>query len=254
MLKIDILPVLKDNYAYVLHDQVDDLVAVIDPSEGKKVFKHLQDHYSKLDYIINTHHHWDHVGGNLYLKEQMNCQIVGFAEDQHRIPGIDVLLGDQSTFQFGSHECLIQHIPGHTLGHIALYFKDDGIVFTGDTLFSGGCGRLFEGTVHQMWNSLKWLRSLPDETKVYCGHEYTLPNLDFMKFLGYQTPYFVKYYQHVHDLVHQDKPSIPSTIGCEKRINPFLMCDHQDFCKMGQLNHLDPEAVFAHIRKQKDHF
>ena len=178
-MKIQIIPCLKDNYSYLIIDEGNNIACVIDPSEAGPIIEYLENTQIKLKFILNTHHHHDHVGGNQRLKEKYGASIVGYKGDKERIPGIDILVNDQETWINKNFEAKIIHIPGHTLGHICFYFHKDKSVFTGDTLFSLGCGKIFEGTYTQMFNSLMKLKKLPTNTKVFCGHEYTLQNSKF---------------------------------------------------------------------------
>ena len=175
-LAIHLVPCLSDNYAYLIHDSGSGAVGIVDPSEAAPVDAALAAHKLTLTHILNTHHHFDHTGGNLALKEKWGAKIVGPKADRDRIPGIDMAVGEGETFSFGRHAARILDIPAHTRGHIAFCFEADRAVFTGDTLFAMGCGRLFEGTPRQMWESLSKLAKLPDDTRVYCGHEYTESN------------------------------------------------------------------------------
>ena len=178
-MKIEIIPCLKDNYSYIIIDESNKKTCVIDPSESKPIIDFLEKNNLKLNWILNTHHHYDHVGGNSELKEKYKAKIIGFADDHKRIPEIDILLKDQEIWKKDNFEAKIIHIPGHTLGHICFYFYKDNNLFTGDTLFSLGCGRIFEGTYQQMFNSLNKIKELPLNTKIFCGHEYTLQNSKF---------------------------------------------------------------------------
>jgi len=171
MLKIEIIPCLNDNYSYLLYDKESNIVAIIDPSDFEPCDKIIKKKYNKLDYILNTHHHFDHVGGNEKLKEKYKSKVLGFELDKDRVPGIDIALKEKQNFKLGNSSFEVIFIPGHTKGHIAFYFKDEKIVFTGDTLFSLGCGKVFEGTYEQMFSSLNKLKNLPVDTKIYCGHE-----------------------------------------------------------------------------------
>ena len=180
MLNIIIVPCLNDNYAYVCYNNKKDAF-VVDPSEFKPVSHFIESNKLNLKFILNTHHHFDHVGGNYELKQKYNCKVIGSKLDRNRIPEVDILLKEGEKWKFKEDAAQIIEIPGHTTGHIAFYFSNQKIVFTGDTLFSLGCGRLFEGTPEMMWNSLQKLRNLPDDTKIYCGHEYTLNNALFTK-------------------------------------------------------------------------
>ena len=161
------IPCLADNYAYVIKDDNSKLVGVVDPSEALPVFTFLKKENLKLNYILNTHHHFDHIGGNVDLKKLYKAKIVGFVGDKHRIPGIDITLTDNERWFFGSSSVKILHIPGHTLGHICFFFEKEKIAFTGDTLFSLGCGRIFEGDHKQMLDSLNRIKKLHKDTKIY---------------------------------------------------------------------------------------
>ena len=173
------IPCLTDNYAYVIKDDNSKLIGVIDPSEALPIVSFLKKENLKLNYILNTHHHFDHIGGNLELKKIYNAKIVGFVNDKHRIPGIDITVIDNERWIFGNSLVQILHIPGHTLGHICFFFEKEKIAFTGDTLFSLGCGRIFEGDHNQMLKSLDKIKKLPKDTMIYCGHEYTYKNAEF---------------------------------------------------------------------------
>ena len=170
---------LDDNYGYLLHDHDTRLTACIDTPDVAAIETALAANDWKLTHIFNTHHHFDHAGGNLELKEKTGAIIVGPHADAARIPGIDIQLSDQDEYRFGQHRMVAYETPGHTTGHIVYYFGEAGIAFVGDTLFSLGCGRLFEGTPEQMWHSLQKLLALPDDTVVYCAHEYTQSNARF---------------------------------------------------------------------------
>ena len=178
-MKIEIIKCLKDNYAYLIIDEKNQDACVVDPSETKPVISFVENKKINLKYILNTHHHYDHVGGNLELKKRYNCKVIGFIGDKDRIPEIDILVKDNQIWKKDNFEAKIYHIPGHTTGHIAYHFFKEKKIFTGDTLFSLGCGRIFEGTYEQMFNSLNKIKELPQETEIYCGHEYTLQNSNF---------------------------------------------------------------------------
>ena len=178
-MEVKIIPCLNDNYSYLIFDKSNKNACVIDPSESKPVIKAIEENKVKLKYILNTHHHYDHVGGNKELKEKYDSKIVGFKDDKDRIPEIDILVEDNQIWKEENFEAKIYHIPGHTTGHIAFHFFKEKKIFTGDTLFSLGCGRIFEGTYEQMFNSLNKIKILPKDTEIYCGHEYTLKNGDF---------------------------------------------------------------------------
>ena len=213
MTKLAIEPIacLSDNYAYLIHSADQQLCAVVDPSEPGPVRKALGGR--KLTHILNTHHHFDHTGGNLALKEEFGAEVVGPAKDRERIPGIDVGVTEDARWQWGSRSVRIFEIPAHTRAHIAFHFADDAAVFTGDTLFAMGCGRLFEGTPAMMWNSLSKLMRLADDTRVYCGHEYTLNNGRFALTLEPANVDLQSRMTEVRALREKNEPTVPSTMG-----------------------------------------
>lgn len=238
-LSVEIVPALKDNYIYLIHSDETGETAVVDPSESTPALMSLKAKGWQATHIFNTHHHWDHTDGNLEIKEATGCKIVGFKGDAHRIPGIDIELEDGEKFEFGGEQVQINHIPGHTLGAISFYFppssdslplagraREGGMVFTGDTLFAMGCGRLFEGTPEQMFNSLQKLKALPDDTKVYCGHEYTLKNAEFSLTIEPDNEDLKRRYEEVKMLRVKNQTTMPSTIGLEKKTNPFLRVEN----------------------------
>ena len=183
MLTIHIIDMLhvQDNYNFLVRDEATGKTAVIDPSEAKGVLDALAEKRWTLDYILNTHHHWDHTNGNVKLKRETGCQVGGYRADAARIPAIDVMIDEDEPFALGESHAHILTVPGHVDGHIAYYFAKDRALFCGDTLFAMGCGRLFEGTAAQMHQSLQKLAALPDDTRVFCAHEYTIPNGRFAR-------------------------------------------------------------------------
>jgi len=239
-MKVEIIPCLEDNYAYLL--EADDALAVVDPSEAAPVLTALAGR--KLTHILNTHHHWDHVGGNLELKEKFCATIIGPGKDAARIPGMDVGVEEKSDWQFAGQAVQVLEVPGHTHGAIA--FVMDGNVFTGDTLFVMGCGRLFEGDASTMWASLSKLMILPDDTKIWCGHEYAKANARFALSLEPGNQALVQRARAMGPV------SVPSTMGQEKQTNPFLRAA-QLRGALG-MESADDAAVFAEIRRRKDSF
>jgi hydroxyacylglutathione hydrolase len=221
-LQIDLVPCLVDNYAYLLHDSASGVTGVVDPSAAGPVIDALNKRGLSLTYILNTHHHWDHTGGNAELKKKYNAKVVGPRADEERIPGIDLALRDGQIWMFGEQEMQVLDTPGHTRGHVSFYFKQSKAVFTGDTLFSIGCGRLFEGSPEQMWMSLSKLAGLPDDTLVYCGHEYTLSNAKFAITVEPDNKRLKSRLEQVKELRQKGLATIPSTLGEEKETNPFL--------------------------------
>ena len=254
MIKIIQIPALADNYIYIVIDKDTKKTACIDPSESQPVLLFLEENDINLDYILNTHHHSDHVGGNLKLKKKTGCWVVGPEIDKRRIPGIDICLKHNEEFKLGKTVLNVFEIPGHTLGHICFYSKINNALFCGDTLFSLGCGRLFEGSPEQMWNSLKLLRRLPDETIVYCAHEYTLSNSSFAIEIDPDNKFLQKKVAEVRDKRKHRMPTIPTSLGEEKKTNPFLRADDKSFTnKLGFKDKIDCE-IFGKIRLMKDNF
>ncbi|MEO0879751.1 MAG: hydroxyacylglutathione hydrolase, partial [Pseudomonadota bacterium] len=173
------IPCLQDNYAYLIRDDATGAVASIDAPDAAVLTKVLEDEGWTLTHILNTHHHWDHAGGNLALKERWGCEIVAPAGEQEKIPGVDRTLREGDSVMLGESRALVVETPGHTNGHIVYHFEDDGCAFVGDAIFAMGCGRLFEGTPADMWTSLSKIAAWPPETKLYCAHEYTQTNARF---------------------------------------------------------------------------
>jgi len=219
---ISLFPCLNDNYGLLLHEPESGLTASIDAPDAGAISKACAARGWILTHIFNTHHHYDHVGGNLALKEKYGVTIVGPEADEARIPGIDVALEDGAVFTFGAFKIEVLHTPGHTKGHCAYYVPAQNSVFVGDTLFALGCGRLFEGTAAQMFDSIAKLAQLPDETKVYCAHEYTLSNGAFAISANPENEALKAYIEEAKALRAQGLPTVPTTIGREKTANPFM--------------------------------
>tara|TARA_B100001250_G_scaffold143788_1_gene123072 strand:+ start:225 stop:986 length:762 start_codon:yes stop_codon:yes gene_type:complete len=253
-MKIIPIPCLQDNYAYIINDEVSKNVAVVDPSEAIPIINYLNKSNLKLNYILNTHHHFDHIGGNIELKKKYNAKVVGFLGDQHRIPGIDITLKDSEDWKFGNSSVKILHIPGHTSGHICFFFKKEKIAFTGDTLFSLGCGRIFEGDHKQMLASLNKIKQLPKNTKIYCGHEYTSKNIEFCLAHDLNNNALKKKFEEIKILRASNLPTIPTTLESELKLNIFLRCDQNDIkIKLNMKNDEDLN-VFKKVRDLKDVF
>ena len=249
-LEIETIACLKDNYAYLVSGA--GLCAAVDPSEAGPVEAALRARGLKLTHILNTHHHWDHTGGNAALKKTYGAVVVGPAKDRERIPGIDIGVEESQGWRFGEHEVRILEVPAHTRGAIAFVFAN--AVFTGDTLFAMGCGRLFEGTPATMQESLAKLMALPDDTEVYCGHEYTLNNARFALTLEPGNPELRARIKTVEALRAKGEPTVPSSIGLEKRTNPFLRTGSDEIRAALKMATADDVAVFAEIRRRKDAF
>ena len=235
-MEIKIIPCLQDNYSYLIIDKKNDTACVIDPSEAEPVIEYLENNKIKLKYILNTHHHYDHVGGNQELKKKYDASVIGYRGDKERIPEIDILINDQENWKYKNFEAKIIYIPGHTLGHICFYFHKEESVFTGDTLFSLGCGRIFEGTYSQMFNSLMKLKELPVNTKIYCGHEYTKKNSDFCLAYDANNENLKAKINDIDIKLKAGLPTIPSTIKDELECNIFLRSSNvETFSKLRDL-------------------
>ena len=235
-MKIEIIKCLQDNYSYLVIDESNNSACVIDPSESKPLIKFIEKKGINLKFILNTHHHYDHVGGNKELKKKYNSKVVGFYNDKHRIPGIDIYLKDREIWKHDNFEFKIFHVPGHTSGHICFHFYKQKILFTGDTLFSLGCGRIFEGTYKEMYQSINLIKSFPLETKIYCGHEYTLKNSEFCSTYDSENINLKNKIFSVKEKLKKNLPSIPTTIKEELDCNIFLRTKNlEGFSKLRDL-------------------
>ncbi|MGE0717210.1 MAG: hydroxyacylglutathione hydrolase [Alphaproteobacteria bacterium] len=254
MLDIRRVPVLKDNYVWLVRETASGLTAVVDPAVAEPVEAAAAAAGWRITHILNTHHHGDHTGANLQLKATHGCTIVGPRADRARIPGIDVEVGDGDRYRLGEATAEVFDVPGHTRGHIAYWFADDAALFCGDTLFAMGCGRLFEGTPDQMWRSLGKLKALPGPTRVYCAHEYTQSNARFALTVDGANPALVARAAEVDRLRARGEATVPSTIAAERATNPFLRADEPAVAAAVGLLPGDPVAVFAEVRRRKDSF
>jgi len=253
-MKVEIIPCLKDNYSYVIIDENNKKTCVVDPSESEPIINFLEMNNLRLNYILNTHHHYDHIGGNSKLKKKYKAKVVGFKEDYERIPGIDTKLKDEEIWKEDNFEAKVMHIPGHTLGHICFHFFNDNNLFTGDTLFSLGCGRIFEGTYQQMFSSLEKIKKLPPKTKIYCGHEYTLQNSKFCIQYDKENQNLIKKIKDINEKLKNNKPTIPSTLEDELKNNIFLRSDKQNIKTNLNIGSSSPLVTFSKLRDLKDNF
>lgn len=258
MIQIDALPAFTDNYLWLLQDTASKRCAVVDPGDAAPVRAWLTQHPDwQLTDILVTHHHNDHVGGVAELKQLTGATIYGPAHEN--IPARDVALDDNATLQVLGLDFQVFAVPGHTLGHIAYYHAGNApLLFSGDTLFAGGCGRLFEGTPTQMHHSLQRLAELPENTAVYCAHEYTLSNLRFARAVEPENPHLAQRFADVTRLRDENRITLPSSIGLERLTNPFLRVSEAAVKekadeRAGAVNP-SPESVFAALRAWKDKF
>ena len=235
-MKIEIIKCLQDNYSYLIIDESEQIACVVDPSEAKPIINYIENNNINLKYILNTHHHYDHVGGNLELKKKYNSKIIGFSGDKHRIPEIDFLVENNQIWKENNFEAKIYHIPGHTTGHIAFHFLKEKKIFTGDTLFSLGCGKIFEGTYQEMFSSLDKIKGLPEETKIYCGHEYTLQNSKFCVKHEPENVNLQNKISKINEKLKKNLPTIPSSLKDELECNIFLRAKNvESFSKLRDL-------------------
>ena len=235
-MKIEIIKCLQDNYSYLIIDESNKNACVVDPSEAKPIIDYIEKDDIKLKYILNTHHHYDHVGGNIELKKKYGSNVVGFKGDKDRIPEIDILVEDGKIWKKENFEANIYHIPGHTSGHIAFHFFKEKKIFTGDTLFSLGCGRIFEGTYEQMFESLNKIKKLPKNTEIFCGHEYTLQNSNFCITHDPNNSKLKNRIVEIKQKIKNNLPTIPTTLENEMECNIFLKAENLErFSKLRDL-------------------
>jgi hydroxyacylglutathione hydrolase len=245
---------LQDNYGVLVHDPASGATAAIDAPEAAPVENALRESGWKLSDILVTHHHGDHTGGIAELKRNHGCRVVAPRREAQKIPLVDVAVGEGEAVNVGKLAARVIETPGHTLGQINYWFADDKLVFVGDTLFSIGCGRVIEGTPPLLWQSLLKLRALPDDTQVYCGHEYTQANIRFAQTIEPDNTALLARAREVDSLVTAGKPTIPVTMAAEKAANPFLRADVPAVAAAVGLAGHPPVEVFAEIRARKNRF
>ena len=254
ILNVSIIPCLSDNYTYLIHDKSTNKVIAVDPPVVEPITNFLKKSNLNLDFILSTHHHADHVDGNLELKKIYNCKIIGFEEDSHRIPGIDIKLKNHATWKFGNETVKIEHAPGHTAGHVFYHFQRNKLVFVGDIVFPMGCGRIFEGSAKEMYESVIKIKNLSNDTKIYSGHEYTNSNSKFCLEFDKSNKELSKRSQNILSLREENKPTVPTTVQLEKETNIFFRCDNQDVKNYINMKNAKSEEVFAKLRELKDNF
>ena len=235
-MKVEIIKCLQDNYSYLIIDETNQNACVVDPGESVPIINFIKRNNINLKYILNTHHHYDHIGGNKELKNKYGSKIVAFKNDIDRIPNIDIFVQDNETWKVDNFQAKIYHIPGHTNGHIAFHFFNEKKIFTGDTLFSLGCGRIFEGTFEQMFNSLNKIKKLPKDTEIYCGHEYTLQNSNFCLANDSKNLKLKEQIKIIKEKIKEGIPTIPTVLNDEIECNIFLKAkDLKSFSKLRDL-------------------
>ncbi|MFO1417762.1 MAG: hydroxyacylglutathione hydrolase [Methylotetracoccus sp.] len=255
MIDVRRIAVLNDNYVFLVHDAATGDTAAVDPAVAEPVLAELAHRGWRLTHILNTHHHGDHVGGNLALKAATGCRIIGATSDRARIPGIDVGVADGGSVTIGRSTASVLEVPGHTRGHIAYWFADDRALFCGDTLFALGCGRLFEGTAEEMWHSLQRLAALPSDASVYCAHEYTQANGRFALSVEPDNVALLERMRRVDAARARGEPTVPSTLAEELATNPFLRSHSASLrAHVGLSADAPPSRVFAETRRLKDRF
>ena len=254
MLEIAQFVCLSDNYGYLVHDPKTGSTASIDAPDAEPINAELDRRGWSLTHVLVTHHHFDHTAGNEALKDRWSCEIVGSRSDAGRIPAIEKQVEHGELFQFGGYDVEVIEVSGHTVGHIAYFFKEEKHAFVGDTLFALGCGRLFEGSAEQMWQSLSRLCELPDDTLIYCGHEYTESNAKFAITIEPENELLVKRVDEITALRSKDQPTVPSYLGLEKKTNPFLRPHVREVQRFLAMEGCDVVDIFSEIRKRKDNF
>ncbi|MDX5349492.1 MAG: hydroxyacylglutathione hydrolase [Paracoccaceae bacterium] len=251
-LELVTIPCLTDNYAYLVHDAASGRTALIDAPEAGPILAALDAHQWRLTDILITHHHGDHIDGVEALRARTQARVWGAAADAHRLPRLDETLVEGSRFHIGEIEVRVIEVPGHTIGHIA--FLMPGHAFTADSLMSGGCGRLFEGTAAQMHASLAKLAALPPETLICSGHEYTASNLRFAATLEPDNPQLISRIARVAEARANGRPTVPDSLGTELGTNPYLRAHLPALKTAVGLPDADDVTVFAEIRARKDKF
>lgn len=251
---VQIIAIFNDNYSYILHSSDDQFTIAIDPADPRRVANAIDERQGKLDIILNTHHHDDHISGNKLLKARYSSKIIGPEADRPRISDLDSGVNDGDVLSLGGMTVQVIATPGHTLGHVAFYVPEAEALFAGDTLFSLGCGRLFEGTAAQMWSSLRKLRALPGGTQLYCGHEYTASNAAFALSIDPNNTALQSRAAEIQSLRSRGRPTVPVSLAIERATNPFLRADDADLAAEIGMTGAEPADVFAELRQRKDRY
>lgn len=253
-LEIVTIPCLNDNYAFLAHDPVSGDTALVDVPEAAPILAALKDRGWTLSHVFLTHHHADHVQGLKEVLSQHRANVVGAAADGHRLPKLHIAVAEGDTVHVGKEVGHVIEVSGHTVGHVAYHFPDSAAVFTADSLMALGCGRLFEGTAPQMWESLNKLAALPDDTLIYSGHEYTRANGAFALTIEPDNPDLISRVDDIAAARSKGEPTVPSSLALEKATNPFLRATVPAVQASVGLSGADPVEVFAEIRARKDRF
>lgn len=253
-LELEVFPCRSDNFGVLLHCPDSGETASIDAPELEPILAAAARRGWTITHVFTTHHHGDHVEANLGLKERFGCEIIGPVNEAVAIPGLDRTMGDGDSFDFGGHTVEVIETPGHTAGHICYHLPEDRLLFAADTLFALGCGRLFERPAADMWHSLQKLMTLPDDTAVYFGHEYTLSNARFALTIDPDNASLQSRVRDIEELRAEGRFTIPTTMGLEKTTNPFLRPSDGGIRARLSMKDAEDEDVFAEIRKRKDHF
>ena len=253
-LEIRQIPCLSDNYGYLVHDPSTGQTATIDTPDANAINEALGKEGWTLTHIFNTHHHFDHTGGNTALKEQWGCEIIGPRGEAAKIPDIDRQVGEGDIVELGTLKASVYDTPGHTNGHIVFHFPSEEVAFVGDTIFALGCGRLFEGTAEQMWTSLSKIAAWPGKTKLFCAHEYTQANAQFALSVDPDNQALKTRAAEIDAARAQGLPTVPMTVEEELRTSPFMRADQESLkIAVGMGNAIAAE-VFAEVRTRKDNF
>ncbi|MDC0738857.1 hydroxyacylglutathione hydrolase [Cognatishimia sp. SS12] len=253
-LEIVTIPCLSDNYAFLIHEQLTGMTALVDAPEAAPIEAELARRGWGLDFILLTHHHDDHIAAVDTLRAKHDTIVIGAAADAHRLPALDLKVEHGSTFSLAREEVTVIDTPGHTKGHICFHIPTVKALFSADTLMAGGCGRLFEGTPQQMFTSLSKLAALPADTKVYSGHEYTLSNLNFALSVEPKNKKLQARLKATEAARAQGTPTVPSTLADELATNPFLRSQSPELRAMIGMENDSDAAVFAEVRRRKDTF
>lgn len=248
------VPCLSDNYAFLMHDANDGTTLLVDVPEAEPILDVVNAKGWSISHVLLTHHHPDHVQGLSEILVEHKPLVIGAKADAERLPHLDLAVSEGDTIALGSASGVVMDVSGHTIGHIAVHFPDQGIVFTADSLMALGCGRLFEGSAEMMWTSLSKISALPDSTTVCSGHEYTLANARFAQTIDPENPELLRRIKRIEEDRQNNVPTVPSNLGEEKQTNPFLRPHDRNIRAHLSMQNATDAEVFAEIRSRKDNF